>query len=73
MTKAEIEERGYHTDEDGRVLNEFNHDVCDEEGQLEWEKEDEVNHYNKGGAYVIEFTGKNIEKEFGHLYKKEEK
>jgi|LWDU01.1.fsa_nt_gi hypothetical protein len=31
-----------------------------------------VNHYNKDDAYVIEFTGENIEKEFGHLYKKEE-
>jgi hypothetical protein len=31
-----------------------------------------VNHYNKDDAYVIEFTGKNIEKEFGHLFKKEE-
>ena len=37
MTREEIEERGYHTDEDGRVLNEYNHDVCDEDGLQERE------------------------------------
>ncbi len=63
-------------------INRFTHDEMIDyikvlnEQIVEWELETNESFIPKpdweDDAYVIEFTGENIEKEFGHLYKKEE-